>query len=45
MSDREIVDKFVKDIVEPDCRSSMPTRLKVSVFEEWVLQQQEAAAA
>ena len=45
MSDTEIVDKFVKDIVEPDCRSSMPSRLKVSVFEEWVLQQQEAAAA
>lgn len=45
LSDSEIVDKFVKDIVEPDCRSSMPSRLKVSVFEEWVLQQQEATAA
>jgi hypothetical protein len=45
LSDSEIIHKFLKDIEEPDCRSSMPSRLKASVIEEWVLQQQEMAAA
>lgn len=45
LSDSEIVEKFVKDIEEPDCRSSMPKRLKASVIEEWVLQQQQEQAA
>lgn len=39
MDDSEIIHKFLKDIEEPDCRDSMPTRLKVPIFEEWVLEQ------
>jgi hypothetical protein len=39
MDDSEIVHKFLKDIEEPDCRDSMPTRLKVPIFEAWVLEQ------
>lgn len=42
MEDSEIVDKFLKDIEEPDCRDSMPTRLKVPIFEQWVLDQAAA---
>jgi DNA relaxase NicK len=45
MNDSEIVETFLKDIEEPDCRSSMPSRLKVPIFEEWVLKQNESAAA
>jgi DNA relaxase NicK len=44
MSDSEIVEKFLKDIEEPDCRSSMPSRLRAPVVEEWLLERQAMTA-
>jgi len=41
MSNDEIVDKFLKDIEEPESRESMPVRLKVPTFEEWVVNRQQ----
>ena len=39
MTDTEIIDKFLKGIVEPFSRASLPQRLKITMTEEAFLEQ------